>query len=199
MLRLATVALFASAPAFASTHDVDLRHTTHTDPFGVETRLARVGSEVVVDAAPERVWAALAEYGEVHTLVGAITDSSIISEDPTLGVGCERFCASTSARGVEVKERIIAYEEGSFYTYEVYESVGFPSERFFATFGIRVDEQGQTVLYNYLDYRLKPAIMTGFMRGRLGKSTWTSVLAYKHYVETGETGVDADRLVALYR
>ena len=63
-----------------------------------------------------------------------------------LGVGCERYCKiDFNQRDIEVKERIFAYEAGSFYTYDVYEWTNFPLSKSHNTFGVAIGDHGETV------------------------------------------------------
>lgn len=180
-------------------HDLTKRHVVHEDPFGKRTRLARVYHERIVDASPAEAWAVLADYGGVHAYAPVVTASDLVGDSPETGLDCVRSCdLSFQGRDVTIKERVFAWDEGRSYTYTVYDAVNFPLKKMHVTFGVRVDEQGRTVLYNIVDYRLKPGIMTGFMRGTMRKSTMTSVLSYKHYLETGEPAPDIDQLVARY-
>jgi hypothetical protein len=93
----------------------------------------------------------------------------------------------------------VELHDGEYYTYEVTETVGFPIKRMFVTFGVYVNDAGETVVYNITDYKLKPGVMSGMMRSKMEASNQSSVLSYKHYVETGIGNVPADELVQMYR
>lgn len=159
-------------------------------------RLARVSYEVPVDVSPDKVWALLADYGAVQDHFPAIVDSDYIGSSD-LGEGTARFCdIDFNGRAVHVKERILEIEHGAWFTYDVYEARNFPLNTMRVGFGVRVDEAGQTFAYNIIDYRLKPAAMTGLLRGNMRNSARSTVLAIKHVLETGEqrSGDELDQL-----
>lgn len=180
-------------------HDLTRRHVVHVAPAGASTRLARVFHERVVDASPEEAWALLSDYGNVHAYAPVVTASGLLGDSPESGLHCDRSCSlDFQGRQVEIKERVFAWDEGSSFTYDVYEAQNFPLKKMHVTFGVRQDALGRTVVYNIIDYRLKPGIMTGFMRRTMRRSAVTSVLSFKHYLETGEPASDAGILVDRY-
>lgn len=180
----------------ASATDLDGDKRRTNDGRG---RMLRTYDEAVVDSTPGEVWAALSDYGQVHDIAGAVYDAGYIGE-PTLEMDCERYCKiDFEGRDVYVEERVVELHEGHYYTYEVTETEGFPIRRMFVTFGVYVNEAGETVVFNITDYKLKPGVMSGMMRSKMAASNQSSVLSYKHYVETGIGNVSAEELVALYR
>ena len=194
-LAVLAIAPIAHAEQPASLDDLDRAVKVDTD-HGAR-RLARVAYEVPVDATPDEVWALLADYGAVHDYFPAIVDSDYVDDVP-FGMDCARFCdIDFNGRAVHVKERIFAFDEGSEFTYDVYESENFPIDTMHVTFGVRVGDDGGTQVYNVIDYRLKPAMMTGLFRGRFRRSARSTVLGIKHVLETDER-VSGDTLDALY-
>ena len=180
-------------------HDLDKRRVVHVDPFGKKTRLTRVYHERVVETSPAEAWAVLADYGGVHSYAPIVTASGLVGDSPETGLDCVRACdLDFQGRSVRIKERVFVWDEGRSYTYVVYDAVNFPLKKMHVTFGVRVDERGRTVLYNIIDYRLKPGFLTPVMRGQMKTSALTSVLSYKHYLETGASAPDPDTLVARY-
>lgn len=162
-------------------------------------RLLRVASETVVDATPDDAWAALLDFGAAEHIVASITDADVIG-DTEMGVGCERYCnIDFQGRQVYVEERIFELVDGSHYTYAVTKSEGFPINAFNVTFGVRVDDAGATRVYNIVDYKLKPSLLSPFQRGTLRESALTSVLGYRYAIETqSTTPLTADALRARY-
>lgn len=160
--------------------------------------LHRVYDEAVVDATPQEVWAALADFGNAEHIAASIYESDTIGDVQEMGVGCERYCnLEFQGNQVHVKERVFEVEDGHYYTYDVYEFVNFPAKQFHATFGVKTNEAGQTVVFNLVDYKLKYG-MTPLMRGTMQESARTTVLGYKHFVETGNGNLALDELEALY-
>lgn len=198
MFVLLSLALFA-APALAggSPWDDRLERSVRVDTERGTKKLARVQYEVPVDAPAEEVWALLADFGAVHRYFPAITDSAFVGS-AGLEEGTARFCdINFSGRDVHVKERITEIEPSSWFTYDVYESVNFPLDAMFVSFGVRTDDVGQTWVYNIIDYRLKPAMMTPLFRGTMEDSAQNTVLGIKHVVEHDEV-LYSDRLRELY-
>ena len=195
----ATLTLLGVAlPAAADVGDPDDRKVEVRGPDGDLRKLARVHDEVVVDVTPEEAWAILADFGQVQDHIAAIVESDWVGE-PGLDADAARYCDLVfGKREVHVKERIFELVDGESFTYDVYDWTNFPLKHMHVTFGVRVDEQGQTRLYNVVDYRLKPGMMTGMMRGRMHKSARSSVLAFKHALETGQGNLTADELLASY-
>jgi hypothetical protein len=195
----ATAALLLALPA-AAMEDArwDDRRVEVEGPDGELYGLTRVSWDVVVDASPEDAWALLADFGGVQEYVDTITESDWIGA-PVLDDGAARYCKlDFQGRDILVKERIFDLEEGAWFTYDVYDWTNFPLKRMHNTFGVTVDQAGNTVVYNIIDYKLKPAFLSGIMRGQLRSSARSSLLALKHYLETGEGDVPPDELDALY-
>lgn len=199
---MVVIALTAGLGALASPpQDVaswQERRVEVAGPGGEERKLARVAYEVEVEVSPEEAWAALADFGGVQDYVASITGSDWIGE-AELGHEAARYCdISLPRRSVHVKERIFAFEDGAYFTYDVYDWTNFPLKQMHNTFGVRVDDQGRTHLYNVIDYKLKPALLTGVMRGQLRNSARNALLAFKHYLETGEANAAQASIEARY-
>jgi|GEM_PF-2519219 len=201
-LRLVSFLLLLPGAALAG-HDLDLDKTDITvpGPEGEPVKLARVSYESVVDATPTQVWEALIDFGNVHQISKSIYESDVLGETP-VGEGCERYCnIKFQGLKVHVKERIIEFEEtadASWFVYDVYEWRNFPLAKNLITFGVRTNEAGQTVLFNIVDYRLRPNSMTEIMRGQMRKTAMTGVLGTRLFVETGEGQKTLPQLRKLY-
>ncbi|MCO4745408.1 MAG: SRPBCC family protein [Proteobacteria bacterium] len=204
LLSTASLAVLLTSPALAESmstsdnpwEDEDLRSVkVHTEAG--KRRLARVSYEVPVDAPPSEVWALLADYGAVHEYFPSIVDSDYVGPDG-LEADTARFCdIDFNGRNVHVKERITAIEDNAWFVYDVYETVNFPIDTMHVAFGVRTDDDGQTWVYNIIDYRLKPAMMTGMLRGSFHNSARNTVLGIKHVVETDER-LNSDALDVIY-
>ena len=160
--------------------------------------------EYEINKTVDEVWAEVSgNYINVGDISQSITHSHCESGDTTEGLGAKRFCAiDFSGKEVRVKERIIEFKESDnrkAYTYEVYESQGFPA-RVFNTWIVRKGNDGKTYLGNVFTFRAKPGFLTGMMAGKLRKlkATRNGVLAYKHYLETGEKKVDPEIFDTMY-
>ena len=154
------------------------------------TRYRAVAFETTVDADIDAVWAELAgNYVAVQNVQPAIVASYGLPDEPEVGPGAVRHCdIDFNGRDVAIKERIIDWiEEPNHreYTYDVYETKGFPA-RVFNTWSVRVGPDGETLLRNVFYFRMKPAIMTRFSVGQIAKAARNGVLGYAYYLETGE-------------
>jgi len=95
-----------------------------------------------------------------------------------------RLCATER---VAIKERIIDWIDDpdyKEYTYDVYETKGFPA-RVFNTWSVRRGSDGKTYLRNVFYFRMKPFVMTYFSVGQIRGAARGGVLGYKFFLETG--------------
>lgn len=196
---LVTAALALSVPAAANMgDDWDAKKVEVAGPDGTLHKLHRVTAEVTVDATPEEAWELLADFGGVQDYFQSIYESDWIG-DPELDEDAARYCKiNFQGRDLMVKERIFELTDGESFTYDVYDWTNFPLNRMHNTFGVYVDEMGHTVVYNVIDYKLKPAFLSGMMRGQLRGSAHATMLAMKHVLETGEGDLTRDELEELY-
>ncbi|AUP80858.1 hypothetical protein C1H87_19950 [Flavivirga eckloniae] len=84
-----------------------------------------------------------------------------------------------------VKEKIINIKDGEYYIYDVYDWEDFPLKKMNNTFGVKVNAQGKTTIYQITEYRLKPRFLTWIMKGEMRSQARTALISYKHYMETG--------------
>ncbi|MCJ8290500.1 MAG: hypothetical protein HRT58_12605 [Crocinitomicaceae bacterium] len=160
--------------------------------------------EYQVDKTMDEVWDEISgnfiNVGEIHK---SINESYCESGDTTEGVGAARFCSiDFSGKEIQIKERITDVQESEDrkeFTYEVYESKGFPA-KVFNTWVVRKDEHGKVYLGNVFVLRGKPAMMSKMMMKKIDKldGLRNAVLGYKHYLETGEKKVDSEIFAKLY-
>ncbi len=160
--------------------------------------------EYEIDKTMNEVWAEVAgNYVNVGEIQKSINESYCESGDTTEGLGAERYCSiDFSGKEVQIKERIIEVKESENrkeYTYEVYESKGFPA-KVYNTWVVRKDSNGKIYLGNTFILRGKPAMMSKMMIKKLKKlgGVRNAVLGYKHYLETGEKNADSERFAELY-
>ena len=67
------------------------------------------------------------------------------------------------------------------------------------TFEVKVNSDGKTIIYQTTKYRLKPRFLTWLMKGKLRKVSRETLIAYKHYMETGEKNVNFKILKKKYK
>jgi hypothetical protein len=154
----------------------------------LESGMKIIANEVIVNSPPEDVWQALASFGNVSSFLSTIDEGAALNGSLNHAViGAER--ESIIPQGINniiQKERIIELMEGVFYTYDVYESESLPVKKMFITYGIKLDEEGKTVLYSIIRYKMNSSLKTRMLKGKLDKGNMDSLIAYKYYVETGE-------------
>ncbi len=96
------------------------------------------------DAAPERVWSVLADYGNIADWNSGVDASGIVA-GPEQGVDAVRECRL--ANGMTVKERITAWTEGHGFTIRFDEMPApFDAE---ATFHLAPDGDGSHLRIDY--------------------------------------------------
>lgn len=165
-----------------------------------EMKLMKVNYEVEVNVSPEKAWEVLASYGDVGNYHSGVKSSeSINGSSNTAEMGCDRVCyLEDGKRKITVKEKIIDFKNGQYYTYDVYDWENFPLKKMQNTFGVKTTNN-KTVIYQTIRYRLKPRILTLPMKGKMKNSAYEALIAYKHYMETGEKNVSMDELKKKYK
>jgi hypothetical protein len=164
-------------------------------------KLAKVHYEMEVQTTPQKAWEVLADYGNVGTFHPQLESSKPINGSLTHAViGCDRECIiQDGKKRIMVKEKITNIVDGQYYTYNVYDWNNFPLKAMRNTFGVKKNNNGKTVIYQVIEYRLKPGFLTGLMKGKIRESARTSLLGYKHYMETGEKNADMTILKKKYK
>lgn len=159
-----------------------------------------VENEVIVNESPQKVWQALSAYGNVSYLNATIDDSVMLNgTDQEARLGAEReIQIPNGVNNIINKERIVAYIEGVYYTYDVYESENFPTKNMEVTYGVRQDFKGRTILFSKTYYELNNGLVTNFFKRKMKRLNMDSLLAYKNYIETGETNAEIKSLRKKY-
>lgn len=164
-------------------------------------KLTNFYTEVVVDASPKKCWEALKNYGDVAQTHASLESSSAINDSPNQAcLGADRICVIPDfGMKITIKEKIIDFKEGEYYTYDVYEWKNFPLRKMVNTFGTKKNAKGQTVMYIDQNVRLKPGFLLWFMKWKLKAGNRSVLLTYKHLVETGEKRPDTKMLEEKYK
>ena len=166
----------------------------------LESGMKIIGNEVIVNSSPEDVWQALASFGNVSSFLSTIDEGEALNGTLNLAVvGSER--ESIIPQGINniiQKERIIELMEGVYYTYDVYDSESLPVKKMYVTYGIKLNEAGNTVLYSRIKYKMNSGLKTRMLKGKLDKGNMDSLIAYKYYIETGEENRDIEVLRKRY-
>lgn len=161
----------------------------------------RIHCEIPIEASPEKVWDILSEYGNVSAFHGAVVEShSVEGSGDIASLGCERVCNIVDmGLKITLKERIVDYEEGRSYRYEVYDWRNFPIQKMLFGFTILGATSRHTQLAIDIEYLARPALLTPLMAGKMRRLARDVLLGYKHYTETGERRVPVRDLKARYR
>lgn len=156
-------------------------------------KLKMIHEEMTIRASRQRLWQILQRYGDVsHFHAGVRHSQRVGTSDNLAAPGCERECHIVDmGLHITLKERIIDYQEGKSYTYEVYEWHNFPLARMELGFTL-LDPAGpllnenETVLAIDIAFKARPALLTPLLAGKMRRLARNVLLGYKHYAETGE-------------
>ncbi len=164
-----------------------------------------ISYQVHIDAPQEKVWAAIADFGNVANLSPGIKKSYLTSE-VTGGVGATRHC-DLALYGATVDERIVEWDEGEGFRIDIYESTRLPIIK---TSGgsLQVREhEGGTLLTGSLHTSLKYGFVGDLLypvvlRKQLTKEWKIFLAGTKMHIETGdlidrETRVPVDAVSAV--
>ena len=162
-------------------------------------KLTTVTARLKIDATAEKVWEALAQFGNVSSFHAGVDRSVPKDGNPEqAGLGVERICdIKDGKRDVVLVERIIEYAEGSHYRYQVFEWENFPLKMMFFGFAIEKDQQGHSILALTINYRLKPGFITGLMKWKIRKMARSILMGYKNFIETRKMRVPIKELESL--
>jgi carbon monoxide dehydrogenase subunit G len=148
--------------------------------------------KVSIQATKEKVWAALADFGNVYRISPNITSSHLTSDQKN-GIGATRHCDLT-LMGAQVEERITKWEEGNSLEIEIYEAKNMPMVKdMVATFLIEKNgnenSNTHTILKATFEYRMSNFLgdvmnMMG-MKKSFSRSFYRFIAGIKHHVETG--------------
>ncbi|MEN8175321.1 MAG: SRPBCC family protein, partial [Pseudomonadota bacterium] len=167
---------------------------------GKPMKSERVHQAMVIDTPPHRLWEILARYGDVSSFHGGVVrSSSEPGSKAQASPGCERVChIMDMGLNITLKERIVDYEEGKSYAYDVYEWRNFPIRQMRFGFSIENPESTRCVLHIDIEFKARPALLTPLLIPKMRKLAHDVLLGYKHYAETGEQRAPIARLRKTY-
>lgn len=149
-----------------------------------------VKAEIEINAPAERVWQAMVlDYGEISYFSPYIYASDYEAGSVKGELGAQRRCAF-NAKGTRLShERIADVDHKNM----VMRNVVFDSKKLPLNFDnsqafYRVKDNGDgTSTASYVfQFRTKPGLMTGLVKGTFQKQLAGTLIGLKHYVETGE-------------
>lgn len=159
-----------------------------------------IHAETVVRTSPEKLWEIVSRFGDVYRFhAGVVESHAAPGSDDRAAPGCERVCNIVDmGLRITLKERIVDYEEGRSYTFEVYEWKNFPIRSM--RFGFTVASNGPAAATLAIDitYLAKPALLTPLLAPKMRALARDVLLGYRHYAETGERRVPIKRLKRAY-
>ncbi len=166
------------------------------------TRFRVATFETSVDTDLDTAWAELADnYVGVQNVQPAIVASYGLPNEPEIGPGAVRHCdIDFNGKDVAIKERIIDWvdePDHKEYTYDVYETKGFPA-KVYNTWVARRGSDGKTYIRNVFYYRMRPFPMTYFAGKQISDAARGGVLGYKYYLETGQPAASPEAIQARY-
>lgn len=169
------------------------------------TKLQVVYTDIIVNATPNKVWETIAtNYTHIGDINSTINESYSLNKNlETTGKGSVRHCSLNAfGKDMEVSEKIIEYTDTNSkreFTYEAYDFVNFPMKKMFVTWGIKLNDQKQTVLYGINKYRMKMGMMSGMMRGKIKGGITENLIAFANNAETGKKNVDLKSLQTQFK
>ena len=163
--------------------------------------LKHIHAETQVRATQKETWDVLSKYGDVSTFhAGVVKSHKVTGSEDKAALGSERICNIVDmGLPITLKERIVHYDEGRSYQYEVYEWKNFPIQKMFFGFSIIEGEEDHTILAIDIEYLAKPAFLTPLMARKMRGLAHDVLLGYKHFIETGEKRVPIRKLKKHYQ
>lgn len=148
-----------------------------------------LNGEIVIEAPKERVWSALADFGNVYLWNPAVDHSRSTSDVPN-GIGATRHCDLTISKA-SIEERVVEWVENERMRVEIFDGRRTPPFRE-AWGDITLEEvPGGTLTGLRLHYELKGGILGGvidrlMVRRQYGKGLKLALAGLKYHVETGK-------------
>ncbi len=138
---------------------------------------------------PQTVWQSIADFGGIHRFHPLVDKSPINAGAPSTGLGAERTCHFHD--GNEIKERVVAFEDGRSLDVDIYEGT-MPLASARARLEVIPSPNGRTTVRMSMEYTPKFGVlgkaMDALMMRRKFGSILDSVLAgLDHHLTTGET------------
>ena len=148
-----------------------------------------LAQRVTIDAPSAEVWRTISRFGDVYLFNPHVARSTLTSST-SRGLGATRRCELTM-RGARMDERVVSWEEGVGYAFDVYASEKTPP---FETAGgaIRLRAQGgRTAAIATMQYAIGHGVAGAMLdrvvvRPQLERAFSASLAGLKHHVETGE-------------
>lgn len=150
--------------------------------------MTTINRQTTINAPKQKVWEALADFGNVVKLNPNIAISRCTSEAKN-GVGATRHCKFV-AMGSEIDEKITAWKEGESMTINIFGFKNMPKMNNVNVY-FTVEAKGdKTLLKSSFEYEMASVIgrvMNKLLIKGANKKAWGDFIAgIKHNIETGE-------------
>ena len=152
--------------------------------------MTSITREIRINAPKEKVWDALANFGDIYTFHPGVP-KSYSTNNQSGGKGATRHC--DLGGGSSIEERVIEWKDGESMAIEIYDGKKAPPfKRAVATLAVREAGPNATIASGTIDYTMKFGPIGALMDTLIVKSqfskAWAGIFAgLKHHVETGET------------
>ena len=150
-----------------------------------------LNGEVLIEASKERVWEALADFGNTYLWSPAVAHSRSTSDIPN-GIGATRHCDLNISKA-SIEERVVDWVENERIRVEIFDGRRTPPFReAWGEFTLEeVPGGGGTLTRLQLHYELKGGILGGvidrlMVRRQYGKGLKLGLAGLKYHVETGK-------------
>lgn len=151
--------------------------------------MTTITREIQINAPKDKVWAALADFGNIHVFNPTVPNS-YVTNGQNQGVGTLRHC-DLAIPGASIEERVVEWVEGERMKIEIYEGKNAPPfKTAFATISVRAAGENRSVVRGSFDYTMKYGLVGALMNLLIVKpqfsKAWGGLFAgLKHYIETG--------------
>jgi hypothetical protein len=160
--------------------------------------------EIEINASAEKVWQALANFGDICHAHPAVLTSNLTSTQKS-GLGATRHC-NFAMMGATSEERAVEWREGEYMKIEAYELKNLPGIKTM-TVDFAVRQKGNhAVLTSTMEYSMKNAffdLMNNLMMKKMNAQLLDGIVAgHKKYIEGGEivtqkTVLELDKVVKI--
>lgn len=156
--------------------------------------MTNIEATVRIDASKDKVWAALADFGNIQNFHPGLKSSHSTSA-ANEGVGATRQCVLKPMGTIQ--ERIIEWKEGERMLIDIYEGKNMPPLDFNSTKALfTLQEKGkQTAVTMKMMYKpkgLAGAAMNPMLKSQFAKTVPAIIKGLKFYVENGKTPTAKD-------